>query len=319
VSVIVVGAGIAGLACARELADAGLPVRVLERGRVVGGRLATKRISGRRVDIGAAYFTADEPGFAELAERWRAAGLARAWTDTLMAYDGPPPPRPTTGPVRWAAPDGLRSLAEDLAGGLDVALRHPVTTVGPGPTVDGAPADAVVLAMPGPQALKLLAPALSATVAAARAQTWSPVLAAVLTYEHRPWADFAGAFVNGHRLLATVCDDGDRRGDRAPVLVAHSTAGYAGLRLTDPAAAGPDLERAVRDLLGLGTPATDVHVHRWTYAHPATADAGAGFHAADGVLLAGDAFGRPRVQTAWLSGRAAGRALAAQLFGRTDR
>jgi hypothetical protein len=141
------------------------------------------------------------------------------------------------------------------------------------------------------------------------------VLAAVLTYQHRSWADFAGAFVNGHPVLATVCDDGDRRGDRAPVLVAHSTAGYAGPRLADPPAAGPDLERAVRNLLGLDAPATDVHVHRWTYAHPTVADAAAGFHEADGVLLAGDAFGRPRVQTAWLSGRGAGLALATRLIG----
>ena len=324
-AVVIVGAGIAGLACARELTDAGVAVRVLERGRVVGGRLASKRFGGRPADIGAAYLTADHPAFVTVVERWRAAGLARPWLDTMLAYDGGAPPRRTAGPMRWAAPGGLRSLAEELATGLDVALQHPVAAVGPGPTVDGRPADAVVLAMPGPQALRLLHPDLARSAAAARAQSYAPVLSAVLTYPERGWADFGGAFVNDHPVLTTVCDDGDRRGDRAPVLVAHSTAAFAGRHLDDPDAAGPDLERAVRDLLALPASADTVHVHRWTFAQPqaqaqaqAQADAysaggDASFHEAGGIMLAGDAFGRPRVQTAWLSGRAAGRTLAARL------
>jgi len=46
-------------------------------------------------------------------------------------------------------------------------------------------------------------------------------------------------------------------------------------------------------------------VHRWTYATPEPVD---GLFAREGnVFLAGDAFGRPRVQTAWLSGRAVAR------------
>ncbi len=310
--VVVVGAGLAGLACARALTDAGVPVRVLERGRVVGGRLASRRLDGRPADIGAAYFTVDDPAFAAVVAGWRAAGLARPWTDTLVSYAGGPPARPAPGPVRWAAPGGLRSLAEDLARGLDVTLGHPVAAVGPGPAVDGEPAAAVVLAMPGPQALRLLHPDLGTTAAAAQAQRWSPVLTAVLRYPARVWPTFAGAFVNEHPVLATVCDDGDRRGDGAPVLVAHSTPEVAARHLDDPAAAGPLLERATRELLGLPEPATPVLVHRWTYAQPEPGEGG--YHLdRSGVALAGDAFGRPRVQTAWLSGRRLGEELARRL------
>src|SRR5687767_3868612 len=123
--VVVVGAGIAGLACARELAAGGAEVRVHERGRVVGGRLASKRLDGRYADLGAAYFVADDPDFALLAEQWRTRGLARPWTDTLAVFPG----EPTTGPMRWAAPGGLRSLAGDLADGLDVALTSELRAV----------------------------------------------------------------------------------------------------------------------------------------------------------------------------------------------
>ena len=128
-TVIVVGAGIAGLACARELLDAGVPAKVLERGRVVGGRLASRKFDDRYADIGAAYITADDPGFRGQLDSWRIAGLAHPWTDTLLAFDKGNTPRPTTGPMRWSAPGGLRGLAEDLAGELDVTLGTEVTVL----------------------------------------------------------------------------------------------------------------------------------------------------------------------------------------------
>lgn len=311
--VVVVGAGIAGVACATELARAGVPVRVRERARVTGGRMASKRFDGRPADLGAAYFTVDDPDFAAVVARWQAAGLAREWTDTLVAY-GPGGREQVTGPMRWAAPRGLRSLVEQLAGDLPVTHDRLVMSVEPGLRVDGAEAEAVVLAMPGPQAALLLDPALAEATRAVAAQRWSPALSGVLHFPARRWTDFRGAFVNGHPVLSLVCDDGDRRGDGAPVLVAHTTAEFAAGHLLQPTAARPAIEQAVRDLLGLPEPAVSAHVHRWTYASPAAHAGSATFHLDDdGIGLAGDAFGRPRVQTAWRSGRDLGRALAARL------
>jgi len=245
------------------------------------------------VDVGAAYFVADDPGFVGLAARWRARGLARPWTDTFAVFPG----EPAKGPMRWAAPGGLQSLAADLAEGLDVTLGSELSAV-----PDGV--DAVVLAMPGPQALRLDPPAAVADVA--RAQVWEPVLTAVCAYRERVWPGFRGAFVNEHPVLATVCDDGDRRGDLAPVLVAHSTAGFARSRLADPGGAADELGAAVSELLGLDE-RPEVQVHRWTYAQPRPGLVP--FATGGRVWLAGDAFGRPRVQTAWLSGRATARAI----------
>ncbi|MFN8158164.1 MAG: NAD(P)/FAD-dependent oxidoreductase [Candidatus Nanopelagicales bacterium] len=50
--VVVVGAGLAGLAAARHLTDAGLAVRVLEASDGVGGRVRSERIDGVTVDRG---------------------------------------------------------------------------------------------------------------------------------------------------------------------------------------------------------------------------------------------------------------------------
>src|SRR5881227_3367123 len=50
--VVVVGAGLAGLACARRLTAAGVPVAVLEAGATVGGRVRTEVVDGFRCDVG---------------------------------------------------------------------------------------------------------------------------------------------------------------------------------------------------------------------------------------------------------------------------
>ena len=49
---IIVGAGLAGLACARALVRAGRRVRVIEAGDHVGGRVTTDTVEGFRIDRG---------------------------------------------------------------------------------------------------------------------------------------------------------------------------------------------------------------------------------------------------------------------------
>jgi len=75
--VLVVGAGVAGLAAARDLADAGLRVRVLEaRGRV-GGRVHTRRVPGYAapVELGAEFIHGTPRELFDVADR---AGLRLA-------------------------------------------------------------------------------------------------------------------------------------------------------------------------------------------------------------------------------------------------
>ena len=62
--IIIIGAGMAGLTCARRLTYAGMDVRILDKGRGIGGRLATRRTdTGLTFDHGAQYVTARGPGF----------------------------------------------------------------------------------------------------------------------------------------------------------------------------------------------------------------------------------------------------------------
>ncbi|ANY10198.1 NAD/FAD-dependent oxidoreductase [Pseudonocardia sp. HH130630-07] len=312
----VVGAGIAGVTCAAVLAGRGVAVTVLDRARGAGGRLATHRHAGRPADIGAAYFTVSGADFAGQVRRWQAAGLAREWTDTLGVFSGVDRAPDSRGPMRWAAPGGLRGLVADAAAELTVRTGHPVRSVRPGPggrpLVDGEPCDAVVLAMPDPQAARLLDPATPAG-AAVTGRAWNPVLALTLGHPRHAWAPLRAAFVNDHPELSLVADDGDRRGDGAPVLVAHSTGDLARRFDADPAAAAGPMTAAVHRLLGIDSDPEWTHVHRWRFAAPA-GSRDEPFHlGTDGIALAGDGWGRSRVETAWLSGDRLGRELAGRL------
>lgn len=58
---IVVGAGVAGLACALDLVAAGVPVKVLEGSDAVGGRMRTDERDGFRLDRGFQVFNTSYP------------------------------------------------------------------------------------------------------------------------------------------------------------------------------------------------------------------------------------------------------------------
>ena len=79
--VAIVGAGLAGLSCAKSLAAYGVRVTLFDKGRRPGGRLATRRVevAGQvfSFDHGAQYLTARGPGFAAVLD----AANAAVWPD----------------------------------------------------------------------------------------------------------------------------------------------------------------------------------------------------------------------------------------------
>jgi hypothetical protein len=312
--VVVVGAGISGIACAREVAAAGLQVRVYDRGRRIGGRMARRTIEGRAIDIGASYFTIRTEAFRAVVDDWLVRGLARPWTNTFSLVEPGSELVPRTGHMRYGAPGGLRSLVEDLARGIEVIHPYDVAKIGPGATVDGDQAAAVALAMPDPQALDLLSHHLEEERAALFLNGWEPSLALFAAWQQRCWRDFDGAFVAGSPVLSWIADDGRRRGDGAPVLVAHSTPVFAASRPAGTSAAAGPMLAALAEILGIAEDPRWAEVKRWHQAAP--------LHPHDELCFLSDAMvgccgdgwgGMPRIEQAFLSGRALGRLIISRL------
>lgn len=154
--VLVIGAGMAGLIAAAELQRAGHRVLVLDKGRGVGGRLASRRIDGATFDHGAQFITARDPRFAALLEQCRQTGAAEEW---CLGFAGG-----ADGHARWRGKPAMSAVAKHLALGLDLHLEMPVvalrraddcwraeTTTGRTFTTG-----AVVLTPPVPQSLAML-------------------------------------------------------------------------------------------------------------------------------------------------------------------
>ena len=169
-----------------------------------------------------------------------------------------------------------------------------------------------MLAMPGPQASDLVAGD-DPVHAALSGQRVDPVLTLVAAYDQRCWGDFDGVFVNDSAALVFVADDGRRRGDGAPVLVAHSGSVLAAAHLDAPMTAAPMLRAAMERAVGATASPAWFDVRRWSLAKPrATVGVTHYFDGAIGVC--GDAWGdESRIETAWTSGHALGGAIAAAL------
>ena len=318
---IVVGGGISGVACARALAAAGVPVIVRDRGRRLGGRMMSRTLrgtgtvhDGRVVDIGASYFTVRDGDFAAAVGQLESAGVVRPWTTAFHVHGAEGMAGISSGPMRYSAPAGLRSVVEWLAEGLDVSLGDEVAEVaieGVGVRVDGEPVLAAALGLPDPQAQKI-APAPPASHL-----TYEPIIAVTLVFERRSWLDMDGVFVNDDPVLTWIADDGRRRGDDAPVLVAHVNPVLSALHLDHPEGVLAQAVASVGRVLGMRTTPDWVDAHRWTYAKPLAArDEAFWIDDRAPVGVAGDAWaGGPRVEAAWLSGHRLGRALSERAGG----
>ena len=129
--VVVVGAGLAGLACARHLQRAGVAATVLEAGDAVGGRVRTDRVDGMLLDRG---FQVHNTGYPEAARvldhdaldlrRFAAGALVRVG-DRLHRV-GDPRRVPTWAPATVGAPIGsLKDKALIAALAASAALQSP--------------------------------------------------------------------------------------------------------------------------------------------------------------------------------------------------
>ena len=317
--VVVLGAGIAGLAAARALAAAGGEVQVLDKGRGPGGRASTRRAGPHAFDHGAQYFTAREPHFRAELERWLARGSAARWEGRIVAL-GPDGARACEPLERHVGVPGMSALARELGRGLD--LRQGVRVAGcerragVWELVDErggllARAGTLVVSAPPAQSAALIG-ARSPLGALAASAELRPCLAVMVAFEQRVEVDFDGAFCAGPEL-AWVARDSSKPG-RAPGerWVLHATPAWSARELErTPAELAPSLLAAFARELGQTLPAvTHLEAHRWRFASPGKpVELARPVDLERGLVLAGDWLAGGRIEGAYLSGLAAAEAV----------
>ncbi len=330
VDVVVVGAGVSGLLAAASLAVAGRSVVVVDKGRSVGGRLATRRLGPAdlpaaqqaRADHGAQFFTVRTDRFARLVDPLVADGLVHAWTH---GFDAEPDGHP-----RYAVRGGMTALAKHLAdvaeaNGAEIRTGCRVERVTTDGRVTAAPTNSshptnrrriaahgpswqahrVVLTSPVPQTIELLG---GDAPDALGAISYSPTLCLLGRLEpgpgtgETPSIGHAGGIQRPDGLpFEFVADNAARGTSPTPTLTAHLTADESTARWDDPddATLAFALD-AVGPLLG-GATVVDPQLKRWRYATPTTLHPEPAL--VEGRLaFGGDAFGSPRIEGAATSG-----------------
>jgi renalase len=300
---LIIGGGMAGLACATTLAATGAGVIVLDKGRGPGGRMAARRveIAGASVsfDHGAQYFTARDPAFRDVVAGWEAAGIAARW--------------PAAGEEAWVGVPGMNAPIRAMANALDVrwgVRAERLTRQGAGWRVetdsDVFTAACVLVAVPAEQAAVLLAevaPDLSQLAGTVQsAPCW-----AVMAQFAAPLPIALDCFRSETGPISWAARNSAKPGRAAgEAWVIHASPARSRQLIDRPKEEVAEILLA--DFLSAtgAAPVAPQHcdAHRWLYALPqAVSGEGARYDAALGLGIAGDWLHSPRVEGAWLSGR----------------
>ncbi len=291
--VIIVGAGMAGLVCARQLMRAGLDVLLVEKSAGVGGRIATRRILPRPgespviVDHGAQYISADTDSFHRLIKELLNLDVLVEWTRSihLLNDQGLQPATIDTQKPRYIAPQGMTAVAKYLAQSLKIQTKCRISHIAiqdqqwslqadSGQTLR---ADNLVLAIPAPQVLGILPTTLVRSLAIypmLAAARYTACIAVIAGYpSSTPVPSWRGIKCDDSNLAWVALDSSKRPQATAPILVFHATPHFSSNYLDADAEA---LEQAGRALLGYtGHRLEDwiakpewMQVHRWGFAFP---------------------------------------------------
>ena len=307
-SVLVIGAGLAGITTARRLLEAGLHPLILDKGRAPGGRMASRTIGDARFDHGAQHFGARSSDFMHVVDDLVSAGVAQLWIDAGSAQ------RPNP---RYVGTSGMRDVVEFLARGLDVRTSVEVdhlerTDSGVAAIADGrvvATGQAAVVTPPVPQLLALLDRGELRMPQTLRDRLEGIRYSATLAVMAQ--LDGLSDLPDGHRSfdagpIAWLADNQHKGISSIPAITVHSSAAFSAQHLEDDPAEWSQIlvEHVASHLAGA---VVGVTAHRWRYAEPqSTLDAGAVI--LDGgapVVLAGEVFAGAKVEGAFCSGIAA--------------
>lgn len=318
--VIILGAGLSGLTAAHQLLEVGKSVIVVDKGRSVGGRLATRRIQNGRADHGAQFFTVRTEAFQAQVDSWLAKDLVyvwgRGWSDGSVQKTKP------DGHPRYATRQGMNYLAQDLAETVpDIRVNTRIETIAWQDDswhltdTDGnrLVSNALIMTAPVPQTLVLLegVPLTDEDHTALEKIDYGPCLCGLFVVEGDVHLPDPGARQNFDDTVYWVADN-QAKGISPDecIITLHADADFSRANYDAPeddnlAVFRAELEKYMAD----GATITEAQLKKWRYSIPQTMHPDDVLQASNLPLIcAGDAFGgRARVEGAFLSGLEAGR------------
>ena len=303
----IIGAGIAGLACATRLTGVGHDVVLFDKGRGPGGRLSTRRLATDAGEIGfdhgAQYMTARDPAFVAQIERWAAAGHAARW--------------PAAGNDAWVGTPAMNAPVRALAAPLDVRWHRRVDRVVragqdwvfEGDGVDAGRFDAAIVAVPAEQAGPLVEAGRPDWAAQARATPSAPCWTVMAAYD-RP-LPIAADRLTDLGIIASAIRNSAKPGRADPeAWVLQASGDWSARHIEDdPAMVERALTAAFANATDVGLPSPmATSTHRWRYAKSGRLGQDALWDGGLRLGVCGDWLLGGRVEAAWLSGdRLAGR------------
>jgi renalase len=321
--VAVIGAGIAGLTCARQLQAAGKTVVLVDKSRGLGGRLATRRLAGTHADHGVCYLQAKGDRFQGWIDELVSVGILRVWTNGIhrLSADGILQP-PTTSAAYYAAPLGATSIAKYLGRDLEIIGDKLITAISPIhngwrlSTKDpefSITAAQVIIATPPAQALNIVRDSVYfnciqqlASVQFTRSITTIAVYPASDQTAAIPWQ---GIHCIEHPSLAWIGLDSSKQiNPTQPVLVIQSSAAFAEQYFDAPdlSIIGQKLLDEIVPFIPTLTAPELIQVHRWGYAFAQNpiVDKFITAQTIAPLYFCGDWCGGNRVESAYISGMA---------------
>ena len=332
--VLVVGAGVSGLSCARTLAAAGREVAILDRARGVGGRCATHRLLGMPFDQGVSFLHGRDPEF--LAEvRASAPRRIEGWPRVVRGTGRPCQPAAfRAGEQRIAAVEGITVFPRFLARELVVRTGARVERLDlsgqlPGAVLEGGEsvrARHLVLALAPEQVLHLLVdvPEIPRPLAGVRAlletSSSEPSLSLCAAYpEGTPVPEWDAWYPEDSRVLQYLGHESGKRESPAFLgMVLQAQPAWSRRNLDDPGWPEALLAEAGRVAGAWAGRPSATHAHRWRYARSDLASELSGpvlvrLPSGGSVGICGDRFAPGGgVEAAWISGRDLGRRIAAE-------
>lgn len=318
-SCLIIGAGISGLLAADKLQEAGWRVTVLDKGRGVGGRMATRRFGGGTFDHGAQFFTARSDEFKEMVAGWQKAGAAREWSRGFADAEGNPNP---DGHPRYRGAEGMTSVPKHLARALDVRTGEKVVRVDEdggawrlaaesGETFSG---DALIVTAPVPQALQIVGSGSYGLPAGPREElekvSYDPCLALMVLLDGPSDVPEPGGVQIKGEPLDWIGDNKLKGISEAPGLTIHAGPRWSREHFEDDEA---EVTAALLGFAGemVGSRVVSTQLARWRYSWVAESHPEPCLLAQTepALVFCGDSFAQPKVEGASLSGLAAAGAL----------